>query len=79
MPIDLDEIDIRHNQELSSNQEYIPDNSSSDQSQCCSKAEALLVDDFSFNLIPLEQAITKHFGRKCDIAENGLIAVKKYE
>jgi len=39
----------------------------------------LIVDDNSFNLIPLELLLETHFGIKVDKAENGKIAVDMVE
>ena len=36
------------------------------------------MDDFVFNLMPLEAIIVGQFEKKCDQAENGKIAVDMY-
>ena len=38
----------------------------------------LLVDDVLFNLMPLKAIVEHQFGRKCDEATDGLIAVDMY-
>ena len=45
----------------------------------CGEAEVLLVDDIPFNLLPLKAMVEDMFGRKCDEAVNGEIAVNMYK
>jgi len=44
---------------------------------CNCDEQILIVDDNSFNLIPLELILETNFGLKCDQATNGLIAYEK--
>jgi len=43
---------------------------------CVCQDRVLIVDDNSFNLIPLELLLDVNFGIKVDKAENGLMAVR---